>query len=352
MPAVTVMRGHAEGVCNMRAPRAGRRRLRVAKAIDELLSAALSGDAQAAQELGSRQYAPGDLEQVLSWGERAKADGNTDAVGMVAAILEQMGHGREARQWYTMGATRGHAPSMNGLGLLLWQVGDYRLAERWLRRGAKAGNLWAVTNLGRLLQQNGTWDEAAAMYAFAAESNWEPARRALYQLEHDRPALAYWEALEFTTFGWRQRHDTPTFRQWHIGTESLTVRFFPSTPVKTMRSQIPDRLFFSADGLALDMDEAQSLMGDVHPVSQERFSVEGAFGVSTVLVEPEQFVRAAEVVAFADFHWLLSVNLPAETTDDTVLERARELESALRRSLRFRQSMDGLAPFNEGVLDG
>lgn len=315
-----------------------------------LLVAADAGDAQAGMSAVRYYVERDDLDGALTWVQESSPDARPHATYAVGLILTKLGRGREARQWYTKGAVLGHPPSMNDLGIALLRVNEDRLAERWLRRAARAGHIGAVTNLGRLLQSRGTWEEAASQYSEAVErANWEPARRALEQLEAERPVLEYWDALEFTTFGWRQTKALPTARQWALSTSHLHAVFVPTPISVAAKAQLRADLKAKAERPGAGTLEAggegtRDVSGDAGFLGREGFSITGAWAGSGVFLTPSRSVQAMTIVALADFFWMFRIDRSfrdalSDSELESEIEQVEALEAELRQSLHFNRSM-------------
>jgi localization factor PodJL len=160
----------------------------------KLRSAALSGNAAAAYEIGVR-YAegrgvPANGEEAARWYERAASKGVALAQFRYAAMLEK-GHGvkkdlGQARRLYLAAATKGNAKSMHNLAVLYAEgidgKPDYATAAQWFRKAAEHGVADSQYNLGVLAARGlGTAKNLVESYKWfalaAAQGDKEAARK-------------------------------------------------------------------------------------------------------------------------------------------------------------------------------
>ena len=127
-----------------------------------LRSAALSGDATAAYEIGARfaegRGVPVNAEEAARWYERAASKGVALAQFRYAAMLEK-GRGvkkdlGQARRLYLAAASKGNAKAMHNLAVLYAEGiegrPDYATAAQWFRKAADHGVADSQYNLGIL----------------------------------------------------------------------------------------------------------------------------------------------------------------------------------------------------------
>ncbi len=129
---------------------------------DRLRSAAASGDAAAAYEVGARfaegHGVPVNLVEAAQWFERAADKGLAPAQFRYASLLEK-GQGVKkdlphARRLYLAAAAKGNAKAMHNLAVLYAEgidgKPDYASAAEWFRKAANAGVSDSQFNLGVL----------------------------------------------------------------------------------------------------------------------------------------------------------------------------------------------------------
>ncbi|MFE6306611.1 serine/threonine-protein kinase [Nocardiopsis sp. NPDC057823] len=129
-----------------------------------LRRAAADGDTDAMVDLGALLEDRGEAEEAESWYRKSAKGGNTDAMVDLGALLEARGEAEEAESWYRKSAKGGNTYAMNNLAIVLDERGEVGEAESWYRKSAKGGNTNAMFNLGALLAGRGEVGEAESWY--------------------------------------------------------------------------------------------------------------------------------------------------------------------------------------------
>jgi TPR repeat protein len=130
--------------------------------IEELISLAPKGDAEAQYHLG-QAYENGfdvkkDPAEAANWYQRAAEQGHSDAqnsLGMLLATARQDYAG--AAQWFGQAAAQGNPDAQYNLGVLhrngLGVKPDYETAVHWFQKSAQQGQVQAQRDLGKMYER-------------------------------------------------------------------------------------------------------------------------------------------------------------------------------------------------------
>ncbi|MET9448975.1 sel1 repeat family protein [Streptomyces cinerochromogenes] len=156
------------------------------------LAAAQAGRPGAAREYAEHLTGKGQVDEALSWWEKAAVEeGDGEAARTLAIVHKDRWDFEEAERWYRMAADRDGGCAF-GLATLLKEAGDQTGAQEWYARGAELGSLECVTNGAVMLAGQGRWEEALARLGEACERGDRKAFQARHIIERILDDLERW----------------------------------------------------------------------------------------------------------------------------------------------------------------
>jgi len=141
--------------------------------------AAEAGDTTAMQILAARLNEAGHTEAATHWLREAAELGNTAAMLTWAQQLDEVGQSQEAERVLHQAANAGDTSATMSLAARLDEAGESQEAERILRQAADAGNTTVMERLAARLYDAGQGPEAETWLRRAAESGDPMAMRIL-----------------------------------------------------------------------------------------------------------------------------------------------------------------------------
>jgi hypothetical protein len=148
----------------------------------------------------------------------------------LGSLAKDDGDIEQAVSWYERAAEGGNRYGPYHLGFLLMDQDDPTGAEVQFRRSAERGLIPAMEMLGYLLERGEMLDEAFSWHVRAADGGSEYSTKAVATLRARVESERMLDALSFETFGWEASLQASGIRQWHAEDGTLVERYFDFAP--------------------------------------------------------------------------------------------------------------------------